>query len=53
VGVAVTSADELAEPVQRVVAENGFRTRARQPPELGAREGGPAAAAELVLSLAD
>jgi hypothetical protein len=52
VGVAVTSADELADAVQRV-ADNGFRTRAPQQAELGAQKGGPVAAAELVLSLAD
>jgi MGT family glycosyltransferase len=51
-GVAVTSADELADAVQRVVADNGYRTGARQQAELGAQEGGPAGAAELVLSLA-
>jgi hypothetical protein len=32
-GVAVTSADELADAVQRVLAENGFRTHARQQAE--------------------
>jgi MGT family glycosyltransferase len=51
-GVAVASADELADAVQRVVSDNGFRTRAREQAELAAKEGGPAAAAELVLSLA-
>jgi UDP:flavonoid glycosyltransferase YjiC (YdhE family) len=51
-GVAVTSAAELADAVQRVVADNGFRAGARQQAELGAHEGGPAAAAELLLSLA-